>query len=201
MPASYRDEFKASINEIKQKHKVYGELKWSKVSPFYFDLYIDLIDYFFSTDLLRSRVLLVESIKVDNVKFNNADAELGFYKFYYQLLHHWIFDFNNYEIFVDFKVNRDKGRILTLESKLDNANLTSDITQIQALPSNQSSGIQLADFITGLVAAKFNGEIVSIAKLNLIKHIENKYIKKQITQTGKWEEKFNVFKINLQGGW
>ena len=201
MPADYRVEFKNSVGAIKAKHKVQGEVKWSKISPAYFDLYKDLIDYFFSTDCLRSRVLLVEAIKVDHVKFNNADAELGFYKFYYQLLHHWILDFNNYEIFVDLKVNRDKGRIKTLEKKLDDANLTSDITQIQALPSNQSSGIQLADFITGLVAAKVNGEIKSEAKINLIKHIEESYLKRQIAHTGKWEEKFNVFKINLQGGW
>jgi hypothetical protein len=201
MPAEYRVDFKEAMNTIKIKHNVLGELKWSKISPAYFDLYKDLIDYFFSTDYLRSRVLLVEAKKVDHVKFNNADAELGFYKFYYQLLHHWILDFNKYEVFVDLKVNRDKGRIKTLEKKLDDANLTSDITQIQALPSNQSSGIQLADFITGLVAAKFNEEITSKAKIELIKHIEDTYLKKQIMHTGKWEEKFNVFKINLQGGW
>lgn len=201
MPAEYRDEFKKSVNAIKEKHKVFGELKWGKLSPVYLELYKDLIDYFFSTENLRSRVLLVEAIKVDHVKFNNADAELGFYKFYYQLLHHWILDFNNYEIFVDLKVNRDKGRIKTLDTKLDNANLTSIITQIQSLPSHQSLGIQFADFITGLVAAKVNGEITSEAKLALIAYIEETYLHKPIAHTGKWEEKFNVFKINLQGGW
>lgn len=201
MPAGYRLEFKNAINAIKEKHQVYGELKWSKVSPAYFELYQDLIDYFFSTDCLRSRVLLVEAVKVDHFKFNNADAELGFYKFYYQLLHHWILDFNNYEVFVDHKVNRDKGRIRTLEKLLDNTNLTSDITQVQALPSEQSLGIQLADFITGLVAAKFNEEITSVAKIGLIRYIEGHYLHRPIAHTWKNEEKFNVFKINLQGGW
>ena len=201
MPANYRDEFKDNIKRIKLNHNIGGELKWSKVSPAYFDLYKEVIDYFFSSDSLRSRILLVEAKKVDNLKFNNADAELGFYKFYYQLLHHWILDFNNYEIFVDLKVNRDRGRIKTLTEKLNFANLTSEITQIQALPSHESYGVQLADFFTGLVTANFNEEITSDAKKGLIKHIEEIYLKKKIMHTPKWQEKFNVFKINLQGGW
>lgn len=201
MPSENRQEFKEGINNIKEKHNITGELKWNKVSPAYYNLYKDLIDFFFTTEYLRSRVMVVESDKVDNIKFNNADAELGFYKFYYQLLHHWIYDFNIYSIFVDLKVNRDKTRVKTLENKLDLANLTSDIKFIQSLPSHESAGIQLADFITGLVAAKFNKEIVSEAKKGLIKYIEETYLNKEISHTPKYEEKFNVFKINLQGGW
>ena len=30
---------------------------------------------------------------VDLYKYHQNDQELGFYKFYYQVLHHWIFDF------------------------------------------------------------------------------------------------------------
>ena len=138
---------------------------------------------------------------MDNDTFNNTDAELGFYKFYYQLLHHWIFDFNTYEIFLDHKINRDKGRLKTLKKDLENTNLTSSIKQVQGLPSNQQLGIQLADILTGLVASKMNGGVSSKAKLDLIKYVEDHYLKNQIAPTSKWEEKFNIFKINLKGGW
>jgi hypothetical protein len=189
------------MNAIRLKHNVYGELKWNKISPKFYELYEDIIDYFFQTEQLRFRTILVEADKVDNYVFNNKDIELGFYKFYYQLLHHWIFDFNNYNIFVDLKVNRDKTRLRVLKNSLDNTNLTSGIFQVQGLPSEQSLGIQLADILTGLTNAKFNKEITSTAKLGLITYIENTYLGNTISPTPKWEEKFNVFKINLQGGW
>ncbi len=200
MPETFRSEFKASMNSIKTRHKVFGELKWKKVSPAYLDLYQDIVHFFFSTPQLRFRVILIESKIVDHYTFNNQDAELGFYKFYYQLLHHWILDFNNYDIFLDLKINRDKGRLSHLKQVLTNSNLTSKINIVQALPSEQSLGIQLADLFTGIVAAKFNNEIRSTAKKSLIRLVEDK-IKHAIGPTSKGEEKLNVFKINLKGGW
>lgn len=200
-PAEHRKNFKEGISAIKKKYKIQGELKWKKVSPAYFDLYKEIIDFFFLAGYVRFRVILVQASKVNNMQYNNADAELGFYKFYYQLLHHWIYDFNKYDIFLDLKVNRDKGRLKQLEKVLRNANITSEIKQVQGLPSGQSLGIQLADILTGLVASKMNEGVESTAKLGLIHHIEEKYLSKPIAPTGKWEEKFNVFRISLKGGW
>jgi hypothetical protein len=200
MPAEFRANFKTDINAIKGKHNVKGELKWQKVSPAYLDLYIDVINYFFDKPELRFRVIIIESKTVDNIRFNEKDAELGFYKFYYQLLHHWIFDFNTYNIFIDYKVNRNKGRVNVLKKVLDASNIISDVQQVQALHSHESVGIQLADILTGLVASKFNNEFSSKAKGKLIEITEAR-LKNPITPTPKWVEKFNVFKINLQGGW
>ncbi len=201
IPSENRTNLKEGILAIKAKHGIKGELKWQKFSPAYYQLYKELIDFFFASEYIRFRVVLIEAEKVNNIIFNSEDAELGFYKFYYQLLHHWIFDFNAYDIFLDLKVNRNKGRLLELKKVLDNSNLTSDIKQVQGLPSEQSLGIQLADVLTGMVAAKFNNEIKSSAKLGLISYIEDTYLKKTIAPTSKWDEKLNIFKINLKGGW
>lgn len=200
MPSDFRAIFKGNINGIKERHKIFGELKWNKVSPAYINIYAELVNYFLDTPELRLRVIVIESRIIDNFRFNDKDAELGFYKFYYQLLHHWIFDFNSYHIFLDYKVNRDKGRLKQLKKVLYASNLTSEINQVQALPSDESVAIQLADVLTGMVAAKFNNEISSKAKKDLIALVESK-LNKAIAPTQKWEEKFNVFKINLQGGW
>lgn len=201
MPSQYRQTFKDNILEIKEKNGIDGgELKWKKASPSYVQLYADIISYFFQANELRFRVILIESKIVNNIMFNANDAELGFYKFYYQLLNHWISDFNNYDIFLDFKVNRDKGRLKVLNRVLYCTNLTSAIQRVQALPSNESPGIQLADILTGLVASKFNKEITSPSKKHLIKLVET-YLNKPIKPTSKSEEKFNVFRINLKGGW
>lgn len=201
MPSEYRTTFKEQLNAIKDKHSIRGEFKWQKLSPAYLAFYEDLIAFFFNAPEVRFRAIVVEASKIDHVKFNNADAELGFYKFYYQLLHHWIFDFNKYDIFIDLKVNRDSKRLTKLREVLSNANLTSSVRQVQGLPSEQSLGIQLADVLTGLVSSKLNGGATGEAKNRLIKIVEKDYIDKPISPTPKWEEKFNVFKINLQGGW
>ena len=201
IPAENRLQLKNDLKKIKDQYSIKGELKWNKISPAYFNLYRDVIDYFFTKEFIRFRVILIEADLVDNVKFNNTDAELGFYKFYYQLLHHWIYDFNSYNIFLDHKINRHKGRFKELEKVLENANLTSKIKQVQALPSHEQLGIQLADVLTGLVASKMNGGLTGNAKIDLIDYVEKNYLKKEITPTPKWQEKFNVFKINLKGGW
>jgi hypothetical protein len=201
LPAEHRETLKNGLLAIKNKYNVKGELKWKKLSPSYYELYKEVVDYFFNAGYIRFRVILIEAGKVDHVKFNYEDAELGFYKFYYQLIKHWIFDFNAYTIFADLKENRNKGRLKELKGALDSSNLTSDIKQVQGLPSEQSLGIQLADILTGIVVSKFNREATGSAKLDLINYIETKYLSKEIAPTSKWEEKFNVFKINLQGGW
>jgi hypothetical protein len=200
MPADFRITFKENIKSIKYKYQTKGEFKWNRVSPSYTNLYTELVNYFFDTSELRFRVIMIESSIVNNYRFNDKDAELGFYKFYYQLLHHWIYDFNSYEIFIDHKINRHKGRITELTKVLRATNLTSDIRWVQALPSDESVGIQMADLLTGLVAAKFNCEITSETKKGLIALVESR-LSKVIAPTPKWNEKFNVFKINLQGGW
>lgn len=197
---SYRDNLKNEIKAIKAKYNYRNEIKWNKVSPSSFEFYKALLDYYFSTNEIRFRVLVVKSDEIDRVKFHNGDGELSFYKFYYQLLQHWILSYNSYSIFLDHKVNKDLSRIPKLKEVLSNANLTSEIANVQALPSDELLGIQLADFLTGIVNGKYNKKITSKSKIELIKHTETK-LKREISDTPKAENKFNIFRINFNGGW
>lgn len=196
----YRDTLKENIKAIKASHSISGEMKWRKISPAYLEFYKKIINYYLNDANIRSRVIVIESSKINNIHFNQNDNELGFYKFYYQLLHHWILDYNIYEIFTDFKLIRKRLRLKVLKDVLSNLNLTSKIEQVQALPSEESIGIQLADLITGAVVSKFNNQLLSKAKKGIITLFET-HLKRQIGPTIKGEEKLNVFKINLQGGW
>lgn len=82
------------------------------MSPNRRDFYVELIDLFFAYgDNLRFRCIAVDRTQL-NLALHDNDGELGFYKFYYQLLHHWILDFNSYRIFCDVKSNRDPKRCL-----------------------------------------------------------------------------------------
>lgn len=200
IPAAFREELKRAIKAIKKEHNYRNEIKWNKVAPSSFEFYKALVRYFFNTECIRFRGIIVEADKVDMVKFHNDDSELSFYKFYYQLLHHWILDFNEYSIFIDHKVNKDLNRVHHLKDVLNKANLFSSIENLQALPSHELLGIQLADFLMGALNGKVNGKVTSTGKLGIIKEIET-LLKHEIAPTPKAEEKFNVFKINLEGGW
>jgi len=61
--------------------------------------------------------------------------------------------------------------------------------------------MQLSDVFTGAVAAKLNEKIeVPSSKRELVKSIEE-HLGREIRHTRRDENKFNVFVINLQGGW
>jgi hypothetical protein len=132
--------------------------------------------------------------------WHNHDKELGFYKFYYQLLQHWVLDFNSYTIFCDTKTNRDPTRLKELTYCLRASNLTSNVNFVQALPSHEVVLIQLTDFLLGAVSAKMNGGTKSQAKLEVIHHLEQG-LGYELLPTPLNENKFNILKIRLEGGW
>ena len=197
-----RAALKAAIHELRDRHKVGGEFKWQKVSPSRLAFYEDLIGLFFGAgDQLRFRCIAVNRKKVDLIKYHENDQELGFYKFYYQLLHHWILDFNAYTIFCDYKRNRDMRRLQVLQQCLTHSNLSAQISCIQAVRSDEAVLIQLADVLTGAACAKMNKSLRdNSAKAKLVKLLEDR-LGRPIGHTVKAEQKFNLFDIDPGGGW
>ena len=195
-----RDAAKRAIGELRERHKVWGELKWTKVSPSKQAFYEELIDLFFGFGLdMRFRCIAVDHAKLD-LGLHNGDGELGFYKFYYQLLHHWILDFNEYRIYTDMKTNRSPTRLSELRKVLGNANMSATIADVQPLPSRELVLMQLCDVLLGAAAHQMNGGGTSAAKAAIIARIESR-LNRKLGPTPKSEEKFNLFKIRLQGGW
>jgi len=142
---------------------------------------------------------VVDTQRVDLQKYHEADKELGYYKFYYQLLKNWIEDFNSYRVFVDLKTNRSPHRLAVLYNFLSVSNILADVVSVQALPSKDLVLMQLADVLLGGVSAKFNNSVVSNAKLEVIKQIEH-HLRHPVMPTSRGVKKFNVFKIVLLGG-
>ena len=202
VPASLRGKIKEQIHVLRQKHNTWCEIKWSKVSSSRLDFYVDLIEMFFSYNLdLRFRCIAVDHTQI-NMALHEYDSELGCYKFYYQLLHHWIFDFNEYRVFCDIKTNRDPKRLEVLKRCLQYANLSSTIKDIQSLPSKQVVLIQLCDLLLGAVSGRMNNTLKEgSAKSKLVRHLEKRLDVDTLTPTPRNREKFNIFKIRLNGGW
>jgi len=195
-----RGKIKTDIKELRKKHNCWGEIKWTKVSPSKESFYLELVNLFFSYGMeMRFRCIAIDPKQV-RWAYHGDDKELGFYKFYYQLIHKWIKDFNTYNIFLDAKKNRDLTRLSVLKDILSNQFRDSYIEQVQALPSKEVVLIQLSDFFLGATSAKLNHKkLTNSAKINVIEHIE-KLRGKEIAPTCSTENKFNIFKINLQGG-
>ncbi len=173
LPASVREEIKQEVLDLRQKHQAWGEIKWSKVSPNRQAFYLDLVDLFMNFgNELRFRCIAVDRTQL-NLGMLDNDGELGFYKFYYQLLHHWILDFNAYRIFCDAKSNRDRRRLPVLKSCLNHANLSSRITDIQSLPSREVVLIQLSDLLLGAASSRLNATLRDgTAKHALAEHLD-----------------------------
>ncbi|MBJ6362165.1 DUF3800 domain-containing protein [Paenibacillus sp. GCM10012307] len=191
----FREDLKANIKKLKERYNYKNEIKWKNVSPSMIDFYLELIDLFFKFDAIRFRCIVVDCEKVDLDKFHDSDSELGFYKFYYQLLKHWIDEREKYWIYLDYKKNKLPDRLHQLESVLEKT-VPGKVQEIQAINSRDSLMIQLADVLIGAVGYKFHNCNTSKAKLKIIERLET-YIEDEIQSTFKSERKFNVFKINL----
>lgn len=199
--ADLRKDIKNQINELRKKHNAFGEIKWHKISLSKLGFYEDLVDLFTSYDLdLRFRCICIDKRQINSQLINN-DNELGFYKFYYQLLHHWISEYNEYSIFCDTKTNRDPRRLMVLKNCLNNANIYSEILNVQFLPSDESAIIQLTDLLLGAVNARINNFTLGHSKEIIVAKLEKNLVVPRISSTYRNEQKFNIFKINLSGGW
>ncbi len=188
-----REDIKQKIKDLRSKHNVWGEIKWSKVSKSKESFYLELVDLFFSyKDRVRFRCIAVNPNEIIWA-YHNDDKELGFYKFYYFVLDKWIRDFNEYSIFCDAKVNRDLSRLNKLHEILITSNRLSYIDRVQALPSKEVVLIQLTDLLLGAASSKLNSiKHTNMAKNNIINKIEQN-LGRKIKPTYLDEKKFNLF--------
>ncbi|HBN6703973.1 TPA: DUF3800 domain-containing protein [Elizabethkingia anophelis] len=182
-----------NIKEIKTKHNFFGEIKWSNVSKSKFHFYMDLVDYFFNTDL-KFRCVGVEKCKVNNQAFNQTYDDF-YYKMYYYLLNHNINSLYTYNVYLDikdtlsaFKVNKLKNILNTKYGVFRN---------VQNIRSNESLLMQLTDFIMGAISYHNNNEDKqNTSKVRIIEKIIN-HAGSNLTSTN-YSDKLNLFFIELK---
>ena len=194
-----RDRIKRGIKQLRQRHNLPGEFKWTRVSPSRLNFYLELVDLFFE-EQLRFRCIVLPADQLDAITFHGGDNELMFYKFYYLMLQAWILDFNTYRFFLDMKTNRVQRRLPKLQSALQNSNRFANVEIVQALPSHEVDLLQFVDVLIGAVGYQFHGVGQSEAKQSVVAAIEA-HLGHPIGPTAKGEEKFNVFRWRPGGGW
>ncbi len=177
-----------------------SEIKWSKVSAARLEGYKRLIDFFID-EPLNFRVIVVDQSHVDADRFHGGDRELGFYKFYYEMLEKWIEEGNQYLILLDFKQNKGADRYTTLRTMLERRTRgRAWITDLTVIDSRQTPLAQLCDLLTGAVAACWCRDLAGDRpKPALARHLAQKLGRTslRISSASPAMEKFNIFSIDL----
>lgn len=181
------------IKELKKEHNFYAEIKWNKVSKSKLKFYLDLVEYFFSTDL-RFRAIGVDKAKVRCNEFNKSYDD-HYYTMYYYLLNNGINMEYSYNVYLDIKDSLSAYKVEKLKTILNYK--MGVFRNVQNIRSNESVLLQLADFILGAISYnKNNNEKQNEAKRMIIDKIK-RHCNVDL-ETTNYNDKLNLFFINLK---
>ena len=155
------------IKDIKTVHHFYAEIKWNKVSMSKLKFYLDLVDYFFSTDLK------FRAIGIDKTKVCCDDFDDFYYSMYHNLLIHDINITHTYNVYLDIRDTLSTRKVGKLKSLLNIK--YGAFKNVQNINSKESVLLQLADFILGALSYEKNEEVHrNEAKRRVVERIKNR---------------------------
>ncbi len=182
------------IDELKKEHNFYAEIKWTNVSMSKVRFYLDLVDYFFDTDL-RFRAIGVNKSKIKCEEFCSSFDEF-YYKMYYQLLNYNIDTLSHYNVYLDIKDSLSAIKVRKLKDIL---NVKYGVFRtIQNIRSEESLLMQLSDFIMGAISYNSNCEEKrNMAKVQILEKIRKHSNVIDLDKTN-YSDKLNLFFIELK---
>jgi hypothetical protein len=185
---------KQQIEEIKDKHHFFGEIKWSKVSKSKHLFYQDIIDYFFASDLAFRAIVVRKDQIISGYEGETYDS--FYYKMYYQLIHHKLDMTKRYNIYLDIKDNLSAQKVGKLKDILQMQ--YGVIQNLQNIRSHESVLMQVADLLMGAINYHLRGERKMIAKNKIIQRIQHLAKHSLEQSTARNEDKMNLFFIELR---
>lgn len=196
-PKSKVKEVNSRIRDIKQRNGIKGhtEVKWTKSSPKNIKLYMDLVDYFFDSQFLSFKVIIIDKSKLTHEKHNQTHEDF-YYKIYYTLLQHSIEPDLYNKIFVDEKDTHNSTRVAKLEQFLHIKNYDYNneiIAPIQIIKSHNIPLMQLVDILLGAMSYYCNVNSQNSSKWELIEQIKKRSGYSLSISTLPSEPKFNIF--------
>lgn len=198
----YRKRIFKDIQDIKSKHNIgkNSEIKWCRISMNKIDFYKDIIDYFFETECLSFRGLVIKNKELLNHEQYNQTHDEWYYKMYFTLLSRIIKNNMKNEIYLDIKDTKGSNRRYKLQEVLSNSiyDFNKDIVHnIQAIDSRESAILQIVDLFIGALGYINRDLKTSKAKLEVIKYIKEKTGYSLVRSTLLTENKFNIFILPL----
>jgi len=165
------ERFNQTMQKFRLETNMFAELKWTKVSEQKLLEYKRFVDYFFAlnnTDMLHFHCIIVDNHQVNYRKFSKGDKELGFYKFFYQLLLHgfgrpYVRQGEDDRFIVHLDYRTSSYSLGTLKVVLNRGmkkryNIaTEPFVSIEPLDSKTSQLMQVNDIILGAIGYQKNG--------------------------------------------
>jgi len=216
-PASHTEKFDATMQKYRDEQKMFAELKWAKISNQKIAEYKRFIEYFFAlnnTDVIHFHCIVLDTHQFNHKKYNDGNKEIGFYKFYYQLLLNCFA--KNY-----LRKNEDDKFIIYLDQRTTSYSLNDlkDIlnngikkkfgmtdnraVSIQPVNSKKCETMQINDILIGAIGYQKNGyHLLSGSKKSKIEMCE--YIAKEAgvvslqNNTAWGRVRFKIWNFQLQ---
>lgn len=200
LPRENREDIKSKIKLLKTKHDFNVEIKWTKISYKMLDFYKELIDIFVEyPEFHFFKAIVVNTSKI-NFEYHQNNSDIGFYKFYYQVLVHKMntaTQHNYYYIYVDDKTNKVYKPLPLLKKVLNNAIYSGEIKLIEPRESFENIFIQYVDVLIGLVSYGYNTKEQTGVKKELYNYACEKLAVPLNKKTNKDKKPFNIFEIDL----
>lgn len=191
---------KKKIKDLKKKYSFNVEIKWTKISYKMLDFYKELIDIFANyEDFHFFKAIVVDTSKI-NFEYHQNNSDIGFYKFYYQVLVHKMntaTSHNDYYVYVDDKTNKVYKPLPLLKKILNNAIYSGEVKIIEPRESFENIYIQYVDILIGLVSYGYNIEEKKGAKKEIYDYACDKLHIPLNRKTTKNKKPFNIFEIDL----
>lgn len=190
---------KGKIQQIKIDNKSPTEVKWNSLSQSRWNLYKDLIDFFFDAEIEFRSVLIKNKKNLGSVRFNREDKNSYYYKTLKQLLNNKVSgeEKDLYRVFLDVKDTRGKSRLGLLENELSLIHKKkSPFIYFQHLHSNENVFLQLTDLFIGAICFKARKKHLdtdaSKIKQEVVNYLEDSSSYLLDDGTEPWETKFFI---------
>lgn len=186
------------IRDIKDRNGIHpnGEVKWTRISKGNMSVYQQLIDYFFDTDDLNFRAIIIDKEELNHKEYGQTHDD-WYYKMMFQLIHTILeSDNNSYDIFLDYKDTLSGEKSMKLHKVLCNSQYdfsSKIITNVQCLPSHEIGLIQICDILIGAISYDRRKLDTNDGKLGIIELIRKRSHKSLMRSTLPSERKFNLF--------
>ncbi|MDY0094221.1 MAG: DUF3800 domain-containing protein [Candidatus Vecturithrix sp.] len=197
LPDARKQSLAAGMRQLKEKHG-FGwnqEVKWNKISPKRLAFFLDLIDFFFTTNDLHFRAWVAPKGNLKHDYFCQ-DHNTWYYKMYYDMLKQIFSERYSYSIYLDIKDTRGGKKTRKLHEVICNSMYDFDrniVKKIQLVRSDESEFIQLADILIGALSYVHRNIETSEAKKAVIEHIRKRSGHTLLKNSLPREEKFNLY--------
>lgn len=217
IPAAAINTFNQTMAAYRQMTGMHAELKWSKVTNQKYKEYQTFVDHFFAlvnTNTIHFKAMMLDTHHLDHRRFSRGDYEVGFYKFYYQLLLHkfgkvYCTHKKPCRFIVHLDERKSSYQLSELKTILNNGMARNfkiadrPFHSIEPIDSKQSEVLQICDIILGAIGFQKNGYHLLAgtrkAKKDLANYIAASVGKNDLAKSYSWgADRFEVWNFKLR---